>query len=106
MPMLQYTLLNLGGYYLPDKASGIIDSSIHYYKLSLDLAQELGEPRSIISSLIELGFAYFYNTELDKTESYLLQALELTNTISDDMYRKFDKAKALNNLAIVYNQKK
>ena len=46
-----------------------------------------------------------WTAELDKTESYFLQALELTNNISDDMYKKHDKARVLNMLAVVYVKK-
>ena len=81
--------------------SSDFDSSLYYFKASLDLREKLNHPKGIVEGYNNIGFFYFSTNEYDKAVDYLIKTREMANKygfISDEL-------DAISNLADIYLEK-
>jgi tetratricopeptide (TPR) repeat protein len=89
-----YSYLGLVSIYL-----GNMEEAQTYLLKSLELAEKLGEKKSKVDALVNIGLIYSKNQDYEKAEESYKKAIELTDS-------EYERAVIYNNLAHIYMKKK
>lgn len=81
---------------------GLLDSALHYYKLSLQIREKLNNPDLMLSSYSKIGLIFYEKGNLTEALNYQLKALKLMEQQGNKKYI----AMTLNNISQIYHKLK
>ncbi len=81
-----------------DNTQDMRDSALYYYKKSLEIRQQIGNPFGVANSLLKIGKYYAFSNDWINAEKYLDEALEIAKEINAGLV----EGDVLEQLQIVY----